>query len=54
MSLPVKRRLAALEAGLAALKISDLADVTIANIESGEVLKWNGTAWVNDTDETSA
>lgn len=29
--------------------LSALADVTITTIASGEVLKWNGTAWVNNT-----
>ena len=27
----------------------DLSDVTITNISAGEVLKWSGTAWVNNT-----
>jgi hypothetical protein len=26
-----------------------LADVTITSIAANEVLKWNGTAWVNNT-----
>lgn len=29
--------------------LSDLSDVTITTIASGELLKWNGTAWVNNT-----
>lgn len=29
--------------------LSDLSDVTITTIASGEVLKWNGTGWVNNT-----
>lgn len=29
--------------------LSDLADTTITTIASGELLKWNGTAWVNNT-----
>lgn len=29
--------------------LSDLSDVTITSIASGEVLKWNGSAWVNNT-----
>lgn len=29
--------------------LSDLADTTITTIASGEILKWNGTAWVNNT-----
>jgi hypothetical protein len=29
--------------------LSDLSDVTITNPVSGEVLAWNGSAWVNDS-----
>ena len=29
--------------------LGDLADVTITAIASGEILKWNGSAWVNNT-----
>ena len=29
--------------------VSDIGDVTISNIASGEVLKWNGSAWINQT-----
>lgn len=29
--------------------LSALADVTITSIASGELLKWNGSAWVNNT-----
>lgn len=29
--------------------LSDLGDVTITSIATGEILKWNGTAWVNQT-----
>lgn len=29
--------------------LSDLSDVTITSIASGEILKWNGSAWVNNT-----
>jgi len=29
--------------------LSDLSDVTITSIAAGEVLKWSGTAWVNNT-----
>ncbi|MEE9451103.1 MAG: hypothetical protein V3V72_13720 [Ignavibacteriaceae bacterium] len=29
--------------------LEDLTDVTITSIASGEVLKWNGSAWVNNT-----
>jgi hypothetical protein len=30
--------------------VDDLANVTITDAQSGEVLKWNGTAWVNSGD----
>jgi len=29
--------------------LSELSDVTITSIASGEVLKWNGSAWINNT-----
>lgn len=29
--------------------LSELSDVSITSIASGEILKWNGTAWVNNT-----
>lgn len=29
--------------------LADLSDVTITSIASGEILKWNGSAWVNNT-----
>ena len=29
--------------------VSDIGDVTISNIGSGELLKWNGSAWINQT-----
>jgi hypothetical protein len=32
--------------------INDLTDVTIATPSTGQVLKYNGSAWVNDTDAT--
>ena len=31
---------------------NDLSDVTITSPQSGQVLKYNGTAWINDTDAT--
>jgi hypothetical protein len=34
------------------LNVSDIADVTISSLSSGETLTWNGSAWVN-TDLTS-
>ena len=30
-------------------EISEMNDVTLSSIESGEVLKWNGSAWINNT-----
>ena len=27
--------------------VSDIGDVTISSIASGEILKWNGSAWIN-------
>ena len=32
-----------------ALTIAGISDVTITSIASGEVLKWNGSAWINNT-----
>ena len=32
--------------------LDDLTDVTITGASTGQVLKFNGTAWVNDTDAT--
>lgn len=32
-----------------AATLSELGDVTITSITSGELLKWNGTAWANNT-----
>lgn len=37
------------EVAIKALDVSDLGDVTISGIASGELLKWNGSAWVNNT-----
>lgn len=34
--------------------IQDLANVTITTPTSGQVLKWSGTAWVNDTDQSGS
>jgi len=33
--------------GAVSLKISDIADVAITNIQTDNVLKWNGSAWIN-------
>jgi hypothetical protein len=33
--------------------INDLADVNVSSPVTGQVLKWNGSAWINDTDENS-
>lgn len=32
--------------------LNDLTDVTISSLSTGQVLKWNGTAWVNSADNT--
>ena len=32
-----------------ALSLDDITDVTITSAGAGQFLKWNGTAWVNDT-----
>jgi hypothetical protein len=45
-------RVSDLEEG-GATTLDGLTDVTIASPSDGEVLKFNGTAWVNDTDETA-
>ena len=31
------------------MDLDDLADVTLTSIQSNQYLKWNGSAWVNDT-----
>ena len=36
-----------------ASSVNDLSDVTVTDPTSGQVLKWNGSAWVNDTDATA-
>ena len=35
--------------GITGEPLSDLSDVTITAIAAGELLKWNGSAWVNNT-----
>lgn len=35
--------------GITGEPLSDLSDVTITTIASGELLKWNGSAWINNT-----
>ena len=32
--------------------LDGLTDVTISNLQTNEILKYNGSAWVNDTDAT--
>ncbi len=34
---------------LGTVNVEDLSDVTITTIASGELLKWNGAAWINNT-----
>ena len=36
------------------LALNDLSDVSISSLSSGQVLKYNGTNWVNDTDNTGS
>jgi hypothetical protein len=42
----------AADARIAAASINALADVVVASPSTGQVLKFNGTNWVNDTDAT--
>jgi hypothetical protein len=42
----------AADARIAAASVNALSDVTVTAPSSGQVLKWNGSAWVNDTDST--
>jgi hypothetical protein len=37
-----------------ASSINALGDVVITDVSTGQVLKWNGTSWINDTDATGA
>ncbi len=37
------------EVSIATFSLGSLSDVTITSVASGEVLKWNGSAWVNNT-----
>lgn len=36
------------------LSLDDLADVTISSPTSTQVLKYNGSVWINDTDDIGA
>lgn len=42
----------AADARIAAASINALSDVTVTTPSTGQVLKWNGSAWVNDADAT--
>lgn len=42
------------DARIAAASIGDLSDVTLTSPSSGQVLKYNGTAWVNSSDSVGA
>ena len=43
----------AADARIALASVNALADVTVSAPTVGQVLKWNGSAWVNDADATS-
>jgi len=47
----VAQAIAALETG-GASAINDLSDVVITTPSTGQVIKYNGTTWINDTDAT--
>lgn len=34
---------------IGSIAVSDLDDVTITSVASGEILKWDGSAWINNT-----
>ena len=40
--------------GGGASALNDLSDVSISSLSSGQVLKYNGSNWVNDTDNTGS
>ena len=37
--------------GTEATTLGNLSDVTITSVSTGQVLKWNGSAWVNSADD---
>ena len=39
-------------AGSGSSTLSGLTDVTLGTLVNGQVLKYNGSAWINDTDAT--
>lgn len=41
-------------AGGGASVLNDLTDVNTASVQTGQVLKWSGTAWVNAADDTGS
>ena len=43
-----------IEEGTTISNLNDIGDVTISGIGSGEILKWNGSAWVSVTPEAGA
>ena len=45
---------AAADARIAAASVNALADIDVTSPSVGQVLKWNGAAWVNDTDDTAS
>lgn len=40
----------AITSAVAAISVADLSDVVITSVQTGQVLKWNGSGWVNSTD----
>jgi hypothetical protein len=45
---------ASLSDKLETVAVDDLSDVTITSVQNGDILKYNGTAWVNDTESGGA
>ena len=39
----------AAEAGISIDELNDIGDVTITSVAGGEIIKWSGSAWVNNT-----
>jgi hypothetical protein len=55
MSSSDKTKLDGIASGATAItNLDSLSDVVVASPTSGQVLKYNGTNWVNDTDATGS